>query len=180
MKNKKIIMNILVLSILLLFTAKTVMAGVTYPIPSQIQLMPGEQDRFRFTVTSTSDSDQQCTINPDKLVPLAITFDELEFTITSEEKIKLVMGTVSASSDALNGDYKETFSVTCRPITEGEGSTVSTTINKIPINIQVVSERTKENIDFREPRQVPTYFYYVLVILIILIIAYIIFRKRNK
>ena len=184
MKNKNTIKNILILSLFLLILAKTAYAGATYPIPSEIQLKPGEDSRFKFVVTSPGTSNVDCSITPDLLVPFEIVFDETEFVISYGETAKGITGTVYVAGNTPLGKYKETFSVTCTPVLEEGtgGSTVSTTTKGIPINIDVVSERTRENMNIapvEQPLQVPTYFYYVLVIIIILIIAYIIYKKRK-
>lgn len=184
MKNKTNIKTILFLALFLLVLAKTAYAGATYPIPSEIELMPGEESRFKFVVTSPGTSDVDCTITPDLLVPFDIIFDETEFSILEGSTAKSVTGTVYVSGDTTVGAYKETFSVTCTPsLGEGvEGSTVSTTTKGLPISVNVVSERTRENMNIptgEQPSQIPVYFYYVIVIIIILIVAYIIYKKRN-
>jgi len=184
MKNKKTIKNILILTLFLFILIKLVYAGATYPVPSEIQLKPGENSRFKFIVTSSGASELECIISPDLLVPFEIIFDETEFIIPEGETSKPVTGTVYVSEGTTTGKYQETFSVTCKPILEegSEGSTVSTTTKGLPINIDVVKERTKENMNIpteQKPLQVPVYFYYVLIIIIILIALYIIYKKRK-
>jgi len=184
MKNKKII-QLSILFIFLLIFIKTVYAGVNYPIPNEIQLKPGEEGRFLFIVTSTGTFVQNCAIYPDSKVPFVVEFDETSFTMPQGEKEKLLRGTVSTTKETEIGKYTETFSVTCTPQSEeGEGSTISTTIRNIPVNVDVVGERTHVNLVVDEqkekPIQVPTYFYFILIAVIIAIIIYIIYSKKNK
>ncbi len=184
MKNKTKTKNILILILFLLIFIKFVSAGATYPVPSEIQLKPGEEGRFSFIVTSSGTYAQDCIVNPDLKVPFKVEFDETSFTIPLDITAKQVIGTVYASKETPTGKYTETFSVSCLPTSpEGEGSSISTTIRNIPINVDIVNERTYDNLNIPKPEkpiQVPTYFYIILIAVIIAIVIYIIYSKKKK
>ncbi|MBS3149345.1 hypothetical protein J4455_01455 [Candidatus Woesearchaeota archaeon] len=156
-----------------------VVAGVVFPIPD-LELKPGESGRFQFLITGSPPL--KCTVNPDHKTPLNVEFDNMEVIIESQSQP--YFGTITAPKDTKYGKYTETFCVSCEALGEGGGSSLRQSFCDVPINVEVVGERTKENIQFPEkPKEkIDAIAIIGLIVLIILIIVLILFgikKPRN-
>lgn len=174
--NKKIYL-LLILCLVLVFTVN---AGVVLPIPD-LELRPREEGRFQYGI-QIGIPPQKCTISLDHKTPLIVEMDDKE--VIMEGTAKSLFGSVTIPSDARYGKYVETFCVSCEPLSESGGSSLVQSFCEIPINIEVVGERTRENIQFPEKPKEGIDFVAIIgaVVLIILIIVLILFgiKKPKK
>ena len=168
--------KIIIYSIIILVFINFVNAGVVFPIPD-LQLKPGETGRFQFLITGSPPL--KCTVNTDHKTPLNVEFDNIEVIIESQSQP--YYGSVKVSENTAFGKYKETFCVSCEPLGEGGGSSLRQSVCDVPINVEVVGERTKENIQFPEkPKEkIDAIAIIGLIVLIILIIVLILFGLKR-
>jgi len=150
--------------------------GITYPKPS-LELSPGDEGRFQFTIqNSPAEKEVSCTLTLDGASPLLIEFDSNPVNIQADIQ-KMMFGTVKVPEDLPIGEYKETFCVECVDSFQGEvsgqqGASIHGRYCKVPINVKVVDERTRDNLYVPE-KPLPATPNYSIVIVIILLAAVI-------
>lgn len=163
-----------------LFLISFVNAGVVFPIPD-LELRPGESGRFQYAI-QIGIPPQKCTISLDHKTPLIVEMDDKETIIQSTSQI--LYGSVKVPQDLRYGDYIENFCVSCEPLSESGGSSIRQSFCEIPIKVDVVGERTKQNIQFPEkPKEgvdpVAIVGVIVLIVLIVILILFSVKRPKN-
>lgn len=165
-------------------------AGVNYPSPTEIQLTPGESERFTVGLQTSQDSPETCTFDITDSAGLNIEFDEDSVDLLGGKKD--VFGTVTAPEEITNGKKTAKFCVICSPKVAPDsppGSGVRFNNCGPTINVEIVGSRTRENLpqipEKEQPTiqlsQIPIYYYLLIIaILIILIIWYLKGKKQPK
>ncbi len=119
--------------------------GVGNPIPSPINVAPGQEATFFFSIDSGA-TDVDCKISLQQTPAFNIEFYTTDEVYKSTDKISLqkdransVYGTFKVPTNTPLGEYKQTFCVSCAP-SQGQagGSAVLGSACGIPININVV------------------------------------------
>lgn len=170
--NKTMIYFVMVLVVI-----NFVNAGVVFPIPD-LELRPRDSGRFQFLITGSPPL--KCSVSVDHKTPLIVEFDNSEVIIESQSQP--YYGSVKVPEDMAFGKYKETFCVSCEPLGEGGGSALRQSVCDVPINVEVVGERTRDNIQFPEkPKEKIDFVAIVgLIVLIILVIILILFGLKRE
>ena len=102
----------------ILIISQLAYAGITNPLPTELNLYKGESGRFKFQVqTVASNQELECTPSLEGDSPLEIEFDE-EVVIAPAGSVRDVYATVSVPNDVGFGTYEENFCLACKP-TEG-------------------------------------------------------------
>lgn len=164
----------LILGVLMLI--QIAYAGVTNPLPTELNLFKGEEGRFKFQIQAvTSDQDLGCLVSSAEDSPIKVLFDYGK-VIVPAGTIKEVYGTIRVPEDAKQGQYETKFCVSCGAVEAGGGTTVRIDTCDLPIKVNVISERTKENMNVpsKEP---PTVLYLIIIITFISIVAIYLWSK---
>jgi hypothetical protein len=175
MKNSSIFVIIV---IIFLLTASLVYAGVTNPLPPQLELLKGETGRFKFQVQNLNKPVAlDCSFELEGTKNLDVTFDQSSGTINANDKSDF-FGSVKAPDTI--GRYTQNFCVRCSPKSQESGASVKIDSCGLPINVNVVAQKTKENmrVEDRHDNKI----IYVGVIALVVIIACILwyyFRKKS-
>lgn len=142
--------GILIVFIFTILIAQAVNAtiGIGNPIPAVLELKPGESGRFRFQIDASQNAyPTECSYPLDHKTNLNVEFDTPQVTLKAEE-IRTLYATVNVPENYEEGNYKETFCVSCgniMPATENAPAAVKAIYCDIPVKVDVVSVRTKEN-----------------------------------
>ncbi len=156
-------------------------AGVTNPLPSEMQLLEGESGRFKFQIQAiTSEQDLICEPSLAEETSLDIDFDQKIITV-SAGSIKEAYGTVTAPDKI--GTYTESFCISCEPVSDIAGTSVQMDTCDLPITVDVVGEKTKENMTVEPEKPLPSVLILLMVAGIIAaayIIFYIVKKKINR
>jgi hypothetical protein len=176
---KKTIIWILSLMIL----AQIVFAGVTNPLPTELNLMKGESGRFKFQIqTIASNQEVQCVSSLAEESPLLIEFDPDEIIVPAST-VREVRGTVTVPDEIEFGTFQEEFCISCRPTEGAPGSSVSVDTCGLPLKVNVVQERTRDNM-YIPPKPGLSFTAITIIVLIIIIagvlIAVILRRMRKR
>ncbi len=186
MKKNKILLYILIL----VLTNQIVFAiGISFPIPSEIEISPGESERFFYQIQHGG-LPVSCTEQITDAEGLEIRFDE-NVKILKEGNGKSFYGSVIAPEDITNGDRIVKFCVTCTPLNvdiAGQQGAGMQFINcGIPINVKVIGERTRKNVpeipSLEEPfkiPEIPIYYYIIVILVLILLIIWYKYEKKEK
>jgi flagellar basal body-associated protein FliL len=161
-------------------------AGVTNPLPSNIELLKGDSERFKFQIQALhSESDLICTYEfENENMAFSVVFDEDETLVPSGE-LKYVYGTVNLPKNIDFGTYSENFCVNCVPVTKTSGTGVVIKTCGLPIKVNVVEERTRDNLYVPEKetnfKVIIGIIVIVLILLAIVLYAYVHpICKKNK
>lgn len=168
------------------FLIDTAFAGVTNPLPTEIELLKGESARFKFQIQAVAHPYAvRCTYSLEEEPIFRVSFDSAE-TIVEGGKTKDVYGTVTAPRKLDYGGYSATFCVSCKDIQTPPqpGANVEILTCGLPININVVKERTRENMFVppkpREPLFMPFVGAVIIIIILLMIILYFLIKNRKK
>lgn len=175
-----------ILSIIILFVlCHTAMAGVTNPLPTELNLEKGETGRFKFQVqTITSNQELFCVPSFPDNSQLEVNFDEEEI-IAPAGGIKEVTGDVKVPSDATFGSFEQRFCISCTPTSGESGTAVKIDTCDLPIKVNVVPEERREygleNMTIPE-KPCPLWLKTLIIAAIIIFIALLAhhFLKRHK
>jgi len=118
--------------------------GVTYPLPTELELVPGETAWFRFEIQNIAgDFPIMCTYNFKESFPFSLTWNMDNPTI-DVGKVQSIIGTVTAPANASFQTDNFYIIVSCEPklTMTGSGSLIKK-INEIPLKVSVVQYRTK-------------------------------------
>lgn len=152
----------LTLTILLISNA---LAGVTNPLPAELNLKRGETGHFKFQVQAVaSKEDISCIFEEIDMTPILIEFEESNAIIKAGEK-RYIIGSAFVPKDVEFGSYEEKFCVKCQPVEKKEGNQVNIVTCGLPIKVNIVKERTRDNMKVVEIQPIDL----KLVVLIILI-----------
>lgn len=188
--KSKIFGKLLLTAIILSFFVQIVSAGVSYPLPTNLELLKGESGRFKFQIQNVGKPDTViCTATlGDSL--LIVEFDEEEMVVAGGA-VKSFYGTVTVPDDYSHSsvgfnptseEYTQTFCIQCKGESTTPGATIQIRSCDLPINVKVVDIRTKENM-FVVPKPAPkppTLLYAGIALLLVIIIHMIIKLKKKK
>ncbi|MBD3248819.1 hypothetical protein GF336_02125 [Candidatus Woesearchaeota archaeon] len=161
----------------LIILSQLAFAGVTNPLPSELNLLKGESGRFKFQVQAIeSQEDMECIPSIEEDTALDVEFDE-DTIIVSAGSIKEVYGTVTAPKNI--GTYVQNFCVSCQPSSSAAGTSVKKDTCGLPITVNVVLERERENMTV-EPEKPISVFMIVLIAVAFIAAAYIILYIIKK
>ncbi len=172
---------IIILAVLLIVQA--VNAGVTNPLPSEIELLKGESARFKFQIQAIADPETViCSMSLDDSTNLIISFDEDEVLVEGGT-IKEVYGTVTAPRGLTYGNYSGSFCISCDRTEGAPGVSVKINTCDLPINVAVVKQRTRQNMNIPEkpfPILLAAFIAAIAVIVLLLMIILLLILKRKK
>ncbi len=174
-------MKKIIYAVLIIILSQIVFAGVTNPLPAELNLLPGESGRFKFQIqTVTSDYNLSCDYSLEEKSPLNIEFDSDEIVVPAGT-IEDIYGTVDVPDELDYGTYEASFCISCEPTSKKAGASVKIDTCDLPIKVNVVSGREKENM-YVPPKPVNRTFIIVITILVFLIITGMIyfFSKLSK
>jgi len=171
------IINLLIAGIFLISIVSAI--GVTVPQPQNIELKPGQASFFTFQIQS-DDFPLIC-------IPILQEAGGLELAVNQQYEVEpnqryVVKPQVIAPQQSGFGNYKATFCISCSPSEEVEGSKVVTEVCNLPVTVDVVSERTRENM-FEEEIGPAMGLWITLLLVAIVFLAIVIFyliRKRSS
>lgn len=182
MKNITIYLLITILLITNVFAT-----GVSEPFPSNLELLPGESGKFVFQIQSVADPKElSCSVSFQEVDSLDIVFEETSFIVNAGD-VRDVLATVTAPRELPYGKYKGSFCISCSNVNVNTGGASPVTFNTcgLDFSVDVVSIRTRNNVDFPEKRVKKPIYLIVLIIAIILMIIVLTYylikrRKLNK
>lgn len=165
-----------IIIILFLMTASLVYAGVTNPLPPELELLKGETGRFKFQIQNLNKPVAlDCTFELEGTKNLDVTFDQISGTINANDKSDF-FGSVKAPDSM--GKYTQNFCVRCSPTSQESGASVKIDSCGLPINVNVVAEKTKENMQVEDKHD--NKMIYVGIIALVAIIAYLLMHYLRK
>ena len=139
--------KIFTLMFLFLFLFSSVLAiGVSYP--NDLELLRGESGRISFSVQLVKITQKSiCTFAMENMASLRLEIDVGNETVFDANSINYVYGTITVPSDAELKIYEGKLRVSCAPQIElqGSGSKITQSMG-VPIKVNVVETRTKENL----------------------------------
>jgi len=117
--------------------------GVSYPQPQNIELKPGQSSYFTFQI-QTDDFPVTC-------VPVVESMGELELAFNQQYEVEAnmrynVKPQVIVPKQTGLGNYETSFCVECSPSEDVEGSRIIPRVCNLPITVNVVAERTRQNL----------------------------------
>jgi hypothetical protein len=185
-KYTKLIFAILIL----LISIQIAVAGVSHPLPSQLELMKGESGRFKFQIQNLGKPDTTiCTASLEGESPLVVEFDEDEMTVPGDS-VKYYFGTVTVPNDyspdsvgfnPSSQEYTQSFCIQCTPESATPGASVQIRSCDLPVNVKVVDVRTKDNM-YVSPKPRPGFpvgIFIGAVVLVLIIITIMALRKKG-
>lgn len=156
----------------LLIIAQIAYAGVTNPLPTELNLLQGESGRFKFQIqTIASNQEIECISSLAGESPLIIEFDPAEIIVPAGT-VREVRGTVTVPQNLEFGTYEEEFCISCSPTQGTAGAAVKIDTCDLPIKVNVVQERTRENM-FIPPKPFPLIWKVIIISAVLIIIALI-------
>ena len=177
--------KILALVSILIFLLPVVFAGVTAPLPSNIELTKDESSRFKFQIQAVnSDDDIVCTYAFNQDPPFLVEFDDTETTVAAGSRAN-VYGTVTPTEATGYGTTKSEFCVSCGPVNAPAGASVKVDTCGLALTVTLVNERTRDNLNVPEkekkglPLSVTTLFV-ILGLAIVAFIVYLLLRKKRE
>jgi hypothetical protein len=175
---KKIILWILGMLII----AQIAYAGVTNPLPAELNLLKGESGRFKFQIqTIAGNQELECVYNLEGESSLSVDFDP-DKIIVPAGTVRDVYGTVTVPRDLDFGAYEEKFCISCKPTSGIAGAAVQIDTCNLPIRVNVVAERTRDNM-YIPPKPFPIEKAFIgmgILAGLVIIIYYLEKRKRAK
>ena len=171
--------------ILLLIPLSVRAYGVTKPLPYDVELLQGEEGRFRFQIQiQPAETSKKCTYSIDQSFPLDVTFQDEHVSLSSGE-VRNIIGFVRVPDGTSIGTFTGELCVSCVD-QEGQGGTViKQDVCGFPITVNVVSTRTKDNMVIPVAEEEPvsavnlTLLIVVSIIFLIVIIAYVIVAHKK-
>ena len=173
MKKIMILFGILILS-------SFVYAGITNPLPTELNLLQGESGRFKFQIqTIASNQALECTASVVEGSILDVEFDDEVVTVPAGS-IEEIKGSVSVSDNLDFGNYQAEFCVSCRPLSEDAGTAVMIDTCDLPIKVNVVESRDKGNMTVENVKEFPMTTVIILGVIALAIILYLIWTRKPK
>ncbi len=166
----------------ILMIAQIAYAGVTNPLPTELNLFRGETGRFKFQIqTVASNQELECLFYLSEESPLQVTFDPATIIVPAGT-VRDVYGSVFVPRDLKFQTYEENFCISCAPTEGAAGTSVKIETCDLPIKVNVVQERTRDNM-FVPPRPFPLYLKILIgagVLIAIIIVIYLIRKLLGK
>lgn len=132
----------------LLVLSSFALAGVTNPLPTELNLEQGESGRFKFQIqTVASNQELSCNYyltNEEKNFDVRFDPDNI---IVPAGTVREVYGTVKVPRNLAYGNYVEEFCISCYPTDSPTGAAVAVETCGLPLNVNVVEQRTTENMN---------------------------------
>lgn len=161
--------------------------GATHP--ADMQLKPSQSDRFKFEIQAVSHPNNLlCSYHLDKKTDFDVVFDA-EGPVTIEAGgVALVTGTVTVNETKQTGAYTRNIEVSCKDITDNIGNQGSAAVGvyNIFLNVNVVQDRTLENIFISSPQQekplltTPVATALIALVIIAIVVLAIVLKRRKK
>lgn len=134
-----------ILLLLLVLTPAVYAYGVTKPLPYELELLRGEEGKFKFQIqVPPSEFTKDCSYSLKEGFPLIVTFTEPNVLVGSGQR-KDVIGTISVPSRANLGTYTGELLVSCIDDVESSGTVVKQDVNGFLLKVNVVATRTRDN-----------------------------------
>jgi hypothetical protein len=172
-------MRKLILLVLMLIGVQVAFAGVTNPLPTELNLLEGESGRFKFQVQAiTSEQDLECTSSLKENSVLLVDFDP-ETIVVLAGTVKDIYGTVEVPKELGFGTFEENFCISCKPVTGMTGAAVMVETCNLPIKVNVVAERTRDNM-YIPPKPFPLMTLVVIVVVGVLLLTIVFLYIWNK
>ncbi len=169
----------------ILILSQIAYAGVTNPLPTELNLMKGESGRFKFQIqTVASNQELECDYFQETESPLEVVFDPPHIVVPAGT-VREVRGTVTVPKDVDFTTYEETFCISCKPVLGEAGTAVKIDTCGLPIKVNVVSEEQrdtgKENM-YVPPKPFPEIYKVIIIVgaAAIAIIVYYLLRLQQK
>ena len=125
--------------------AQLALAGVTNPLPTELNLLQGEEGRFKFQIQAVnSENDLNCVAKLKDESVFSIDFDPAEILVEAGS-VQDVYGTVDTSRKMDYGTYQEEFCIVCIPVDGPTGAAVAVETCGLPLKVNVVEERGFKN-----------------------------------
>ena len=138
----------------ILIISQIAYAGVTNPLPTELNLYRGETGRFKFQIqTVASNQEIECNYYLSEESPLLVTFDPATIIVPAGT-VRDVYGSVEVAGDLDLGTYEENFCISCKPTQGAAGTSVQIETCDLPIKVNVVAERARDNM-YVPPRPFP-------------------------
>ncbi|MBW2965822.1 hypothetical protein KY342_01820 [Candidatus Woesearchaeota archaeon] len=157
-------------------------AGVTNPLPTELNLYKGETGRFKFQIqTVASNQEIECVYRLAEESPLSVSFDPATIVVPAGT-VRDVYGSVTAPRDLDFGTYEEEFCISCKPTQGTAGTSVQIETCDLPIKVNVVEERTRDNM-YIPPRPFPFIGKVLIgagILVLLLIIIYLVIRMIKR
>ena len=161
--------KIMVWLLSILIVAQIVYAGVTNPLPTELNLFKGESGRFKFQIqTVASNKELECSYALAEESPLIVEFDPATIVVPAGT-VRDVYGTVTVPGDLDFGTYEENFCISCKPTAGQAGTAVQIDTCDLPIKVNVVSERARDNM-YVPPKETPFPWQIIVIASVILVI----------
>ncbi|MEA3430531.1 MAG: hypothetical protein U9R08_04625 [Nanoarchaeota archaeon] len=126
-----------------LFLVPIVYAGVTNPLPPELELLKSESGRFKFQIQNLNKPQAiECIYELQGESDLNIDFDDDIMFVDANSKAEFY-GTVKAPK--ILGFYTQEFCIRCSPASEQSGATVKIDSCGLPVNVNVVQQRLTNN-----------------------------------
>ena len=177
---------LMIIGILILIASNAYAIGISDVSPKYLELLPGEYGRFVFQVQAAlSKQVLSCSINFHNSDGMLVEFDQQVIEVPAGQ-VREVLGTITAPQAIAYGRYIENFCVSCSPGTPvaEDSSKVSFNTCGLEINVDVVAERTRENMPLPvKPFSLPVWIAVAITIIavaLILIIAWAYSRRKKK
>jgi hypothetical protein len=164
----------------LLVLSSFALAGVTNPLPTELNLEKGENGRFKFQIqTVASNQELNCNYYLTGAAVFDVEFDP-DTIIVPAGTVREVYGTVKVSRDMDYGNYQEEFCISCFPTDNPGGAAVAVETCGLPLNVNVVDERIGENMNI-PPKPVPMLLILIIVAGVVLVgvFGYSYYRHRK-
>ena len=166
---------------LIFFSINLVSAiGVSYPIPQNIQLKPSQSSYFTFQI-QTDEYPVTCVPLVEETSGLELAFNQ-QYLVEANQRYNVKAQVIVPKQTAF-GEYQATFCMECTPSGETEGSRIIPRVCKLPITVDVVSDRSRENRFEQEAANYVIVWITLLVLsilVLVLIIFYLIRRRRAR
>ncbi len=134
-----------ILLLLLVFSPAVYAYGVTRPLPYELELLRGEEGKFKFQIQVVpSEFTKDCSYSLKEGFPLVVTFTEPNVLVGSGQR-KDVIGTISVPSKANLDTYTGELCVSCVDSVESSGTVVKQEVCGYQLKVNVVATRTRDN-----------------------------------
>mgnify|MGYP001565169296 FL=1 len=165
--------------IFFIWLSSIVSAGVTNPLPSNIELTSGESGRFKFQIQATqSESDLNCNFNFQNQPPFKVEFDQ-DMVLVKGKSVQDIYGTITTSGLDI-GNYKSEFCVVCDPLQKQAGASVKIDTCGLLLNVNIVPIRTRDNLYVPPQSNSMGWIVFGIIIIIIIVLVIIIIKLLLK
>jgi len=135
--------KVISLTIAMIFLISFVSAiGITYPQPQNIELRPEESSYFTFQIQSDN-FPLSCVPIIEETQGLELAFNQ-EYQVEARQRYNVKPQIIVPKQTAF-GSYQASFCMECSPSEDVEGSKIIPRICNLPVTVNVVSDRTQDN-----------------------------------